>query len=262
MDNDQAPMTVDLRGNCSIGIDVGGTTIKAGLVDLETGSLRIPPVYLRTPDTPALPAVVDAIGLVIARAGFLDAECPAGVAFPAVIRGGRYTQGGLFGDWVGADVRSLVGERLGRPVSLINDADAAGIAEMRFGPATSDGVVIVLTIGTFIGSALFHGGRLVPNTELGQLEINGGPAELQLGGRAKQARELSWRDWASEFSRYLAHLKRCFSPELIVLAGGMTRAASAFLPFLSSPVPLRISDYGGDAGIVGAAVIAGSSVHV
>lgn len=241
-----------------VGIDVGGSTIKLGAVRTTTGLIASGIRSAETPSPPSLHRIVEMIGAL--SSGFI---VPArrqkiGVALPAIIEDGRRTVGiGLGPDWHGADAVRLLADRTGCDVALINDADAAGLAEARLGDGTGQrGTVIVLTLGTFIGSALFHDGRLVPNTELGQLEFRGRPAEASLGGRAKLERGLSWRDWALEFDLYLERLEAWFSPSLIVLSGGMTRHAPAFSPYLARSCAVRISRFGETAGVVGAALFA------
>jgi polyphosphate glucokinase len=168
---------------------------------------------------------------------------------------------GLAADWHRSDARRLLEDRIGSDVALINDADAAGIAEMTFGEGARErGVVIVLTLGTFIGSALFNDGRLLPNTELGQLEVGGSSVETWLGGRARLARGLSWREWGEEFSAFLDRLDAWFSPDRVVLAGGMTRAADAFMPYLECKSALKLSRFSDTAGIIGAGIVSRADI--
>ena len=247
-----------------VGVDVGGSTIKLALVEAFDGVISSKVYRDRTPSPPSLRNIVDAVGALSAPLLRNGGERRIGVALPAIIADGRRTVGiGLASDWDGTDARRLLEDRLGREAVVINDADAAGLAEMQKGEtAGGEGTVIVLTLGTFIGSALFHDGRLIPNTELGQLELGGYPVEARLGGRAKTERGLSWPKWAEEFSAYLERLQAWFSPSLVVLAGGMTRDAALFAPLLRCPCSLRISRFGDSAGIVGAAVFASGEARV
>ena len=233
-----------------VGVDVGGSTIKLALVEAFDGVISSKVYRDRTPSPPSLRNIVDAVGALSAPLLRNGGERRIGVALPAIIADGRRTVGiGLASDWDGTDARRLLEDRLGREAVVIN---AAG----------GEGTVIVLTLGTFIGSALFHDGRLIPNTELGQLELGGYPVEARLGGRAKTERGLSWPKWAEEFSAYLERLQAWFSPSLVVLAGGMTRDAALFAPLLRCPCSLRISRFGDSAGIVGAAVFASGEARV
>ncbi len=240
----------------AIGIDVGASTIKMGVMDESGQCLASGPYWIATPTEPSVANVVETVAS-LSRPFVQDIKPRrVGVALPAIVKQGRYAIGmGLAADWHRSDARRLLEEQIGSDIALINDADAAGIAEMTLGEAASTrGTVIVLTLGTFVGSAVFYEGRLVPNTELGQLEIGGRPAELKLGGRAKLARGLPWREWGEEFSTYLKCLDAWFSPDLVVLAGGMTREAEAFLPYVECPSALKVSRFADAAGIIGAAL--------
>jgi polyphosphate glucokinase len=182
-----------------------------------------------------------------------------GVTFPGVVVGGvTRTAANMHQDWIGADVGTLLTDRLGMPVTVVNDADAAGMAEVAYGAARGrGGTVVVLTLGTGIGSALFHDGRLVPNTELGHLELNGHDAEHKASSKAKEDEELSWKHWAHRVQKYLAHVEMLFSPDLFVLGGGVSRKADKFLHYIEDVradiVPAQLQN---NAGIVGAAMAA------
>jgi len=247
-----------------VGIDVGGSTIKLARVNVDNGVIADRILSAPTPPLPSLANVVDAIGSLCSSLPPLDKGQRFGVALPAIIDAGQRSIGvGLAPDWHSTEVLPLLRARIGQEAVLLNDADAAGLAEMRFGyAAESAGTVIVLTLGTFIGSALFHAGRLIPNVELGQLEVGGRSVEGRLGGKAKLERKIGWPAWADEFNLYLDRLDAWFSPSLIVLAGGMTRQATAFAPLLHPRCPLRISRFADAAGVVGAALHAANSEPV
>jgi polyphosphate glucokinase len=239
-----------------LGIDIGGTGIKAAPVDTTAGALTAPRVKVPTP-RPALPgAVAAAVRELVSGFGWTG---PAGVTFPGVVTGGTiHTAANLEPDWIGLDGTALFGEATGLTVRVLNDADAAGLAEMRFGAGLGQqGTVLVLTFGTGIGSALFTGGMLVPNTELGHIEIRGRDAEQRASERARELHDLSWGKWAGRVDEYLHHLEALLSPDLFIIGGGISRKADRFLPLLTSMrarlVPAAMHN---DAGIVGAAMAA------
>ncbi len=239
-----------------LGIDIGGSGIKAALVDVTTGTLTAPRVKVPTP-RPALPAAIaDAVKALVADFGWTG---PAGVAFPGVVVDGiTWTAANLDPAWIGLDARSLFGGATRLTLSMLNDADAAGLAEMRFGAGSGErGTVLMLTFGTGIGSALFTEGVLVPNTELGHIEIKGKDAEKRASERARELHGLSWDHWAARVAEYLGRVEGLISPGLFIIGGGISRKADKFLPLLSSVrariVPAAMHN---DAGIVGAAMAA------
>lgn len=191
--------------------------------------------------------------------GHFDWSGPVGITFPGVVTGGvTRTAANVDKGWIDHDARTLLGEKLGLPVTVLNDADAAGIAEMAFGAGRGrKGTVIMLTLGTGIGSAVFIDGQLVPNTELGHLELDGHEAEKHASTKAKEDEELSWHHWAHRVQKYLAHLEMLFTPELFILGGGVSRKADKFLPLIehvrAEMVPAELQN---NAGIVGAAMAA------
>jgi polyphosphate glucokinase len=247
------------QGGTAIGIDVGGTGVKAGLVDLASGALRSPRVRRPTP-RPATPgAVADAAAACVADLvveGGLPSDMPAGCGLPGVTKEGRLkTASNIDPSWIDAPAQQLFADRLGRPVAIVNDADAAGIAELAFGPARYRvGTVLLLTIGTGIGSALFVDGRLMPNTELGQLQFHGRAAETLLSGVARDRRHVGWKRWAREFSAYLAQLEAYLWPDLIILGGGVSKEFARYGERLVSRAPLVTASLLNTAGIVGAAI--------
>ncbi|MGW1224762.1 polyphosphate--glucose phosphotransferase [Streptomyces sp. NPDC001478] len=238
------------------GVDIGGSGIKGAPVDLDRGDLAQPRHKVLTPH-PATPE--DVAGCVAEVVGHFDWKGPVGITFPGVVTDGvTRTAANVDKGWIDLDARALLTGKLGLPVTVLNDADAAGIAEMTFGAGRGrKGTVIVLTLGTGIGSALFIDGRLVPNTELGHLELHGHDAEKHASTKAKEDEDLSWHHWAHRVQKYLAHVEMLFSPELFVIGGGVSRKADKFLPLIehvrAETVPAELQN---NAGIVGAAMAA------
>jgi polyphosphate glucokinase len=241
-----------------LGIDFGGTGIKAALVDLGTGQLlsrrhRVDTPKASTPDAVAA-AIVHVVELCHQDEPVPDG-LPAGLGIPGVIKSGVVmTAANIDKAWVGVSADDVVGAALGRPVYAINDADCAGMAEMRLGAARAAmGTVLMLTVGTGIGSGLFVDGRLVPNTELGHLEHRGRDAELRLSGVARERRRLRWKAWALEFNAFLAQVETLFWPDLIVLGGGVSKAMDRYDQWLKSRAPIVPAKYRNTSGILGAA---------
>jgi polyphosphate glucokinase len=238
-----------------LGIDIGGSGIKGAPVDLEAGALTEERFRLETPR----PATPEAVLPVLAEvAAHWKGNEPVGVTFPGVVRAGRIgTAANLHPDWVGLDAAAQFTERLGRPATVLNDADAAGVAEMEFGAGRNvHGVVLLLTLGTGIGSALFLDGRLVPNTEFGHLEVNGVDAEVHASDRAREEGDLSWADWAAHVQQYLLVVERLLAPDLVILGGGVSKKADRFLPYVRVGMPVVPAVLQNSAGIVGAAMSA------
>lgn len=242
-----------------VGIDVGGSSIKGAAVDVSSGALTAPPAAVRTP-TPATPAAVaNTIATLIAP---LPPTGPVGIALPSVVKQGiTWTAANIDSTWIGAKVEESIGKTLGRPVVLLNDGDAAGIAEMRLGAGREErGTAMLLTFGTGIGSALFVDGRLVPNTELGHLELAGREVEQFASGRARSADGLDWSQWAARVNAVLAEYQRLFWPDLFILGGGVTERYEEFAHLLQSRVRIVPAQFRAHAGIVGAALAASESV--
>jgi polyphosphate glucokinase len=246
----------------AIGIDVGGTGVKAAVVDLLTGELASPRIRERTP-RPATPgAVVETVGRIVdglGDGGYLDPTMPAGAGLPGVVKGGRLmTAANIDQGWVGFAAQEALEARLGRPVRLVNDADAAGLAEAAFGAARGvPGTVLVLTIGTGIGSALLIDGRLLDSTEFGHVPFRRKDAELWISGAARERRGIGWRRWAGEFSEYLALLEKWFWPDLIILGGGVSKVHARYGKWLKSRAPIVTARFLNTSGIIGAALAAG-----
>jgi polyphosphate glucokinase len=238
-----------------MGIDVGGSGIKGAVVDPVTGALLTSRWRVSTP-TPATPkAVVRAAARLVARAGW---DGPLGFTIPGVVRNGVvHSAANIAPSWVGTDAAGLIGAATGLPTVVVNDADAAGLAEMRAGAGRGRrGVVLLLTFGTGIGSALFLDGRLVPNTELGHLVMWGGSAEAKAAAAAKTREGLSWEKWAKRVDKYLAHLERLLSPDLLIVGGGVSRDHAKWVPLLHCRAEVVPARFRNNAGIVGAALLA------
>lgn len=239
------------------GVDIGGSGIKGAPVDLERGDLAQERHKVLTPQPATPDAVADGVAEVVGHFGWSG---PIGITFPGVVTGSTIrTAANVDKAWVDVDAARLLGERVGGlPVTVLNDADAAGVAEMTFGAGRGRrGTVVLLTFGTGIGSALFHDGALVPNTELGHLELHGHEAEKRASTKAKEDEDLSWQHWAHRVQKYLAHVEMLFSPELFIIGGGVSRKAEKFLPLIEGVraelVPAQLQN---NAGIVGAAMAA------
>ena len=238
-----------------LGIDIGGTGIKGATVDVEQGVETAERHRIPTPQ-PATPEVVmDTAAQIVAHFKW---QGPIGCTFPAVVKEGVvYSAANVDPTWIGADGQSLLEAKTDCPVVLLNDADAAGIAEMEFGAGKGqNGVVLVVTLGTGIGSALFHNGVLIPNTELGHIEIRGRDAEERASERIREAKDWGWKKWAKRVNEYLIRLEALFSPDLFIIGGGVSKEADKFIPRLelrTRVVPAKLLN---EAGIVGAALAA------
>jgi polyphosphate glucokinase len=239
-----------------LGIDIGGSGIKAAPVDVTAGSLTAERVKIATPQPSKPQAVADVVRQLTEA---FEWTGPVGVTFPGVVVDGEVrTAANVDKKWIGTDARALFSEATGDEVTVLNDADAAGLAEMRFGAGAGQaGTVLMLTLGTGIGSALFTGGVLVPNTEFGHIELNGHEAEKRASEHAREEHDLSWGKWAGRIEEYLTHMEMLISPGLIIIGGGVSRKSDKFLPLVTGLrakiVPARLHN---DAGIVGAAMSA------
>ena len=238
-----------------IGIDFGGTGIKAAPVDLDTGEFAAERERVDTPEKSSPEAVGDIMAELVAK--FPDSTGPVGVAVPGVVRRGVVlSAANIDKSWIGIDADQVLTARLGRPVHVLNDADAAGYAEMQFGAAKGrDGLVILTTLGTGIGSALLWDGVLVPNSELGHLEIEGHDAESRASASAREAEDLSWEHWAKRLTTYYRTLEKLFSPDLFVVGGGISKKADKFLPLIDIDTEIIAAKLKNTAGIVGAAAL-------
>ena len=239
----------------ALGIDIGGTGIKGAPVNTVTGQLLTERYRLPTPQPATPEAMTETVRQIVE---YFDWKGPVGAGFPAIIHQGvAKSAANIDPSWIGRDVRAMFEDACGCPVTVLNDADAAGTAEVRFGAgAGRDGVVLVLTLGTGIGSALFTDGHLVPNTEFGHIEIGGKVAETRAADSAREREELSWKKWARRLDRYLDRLVFYLSPEMIIIGGGVSRKHEKFLPLLTIDAPIEPAQLRNQAGIIGAAAAA------
>ncbi|MBE6481494.1 MAG: ROK family protein [Actinomyces ruminicola] len=236
------------------GIDIGGSGVKGARVDLDTGEFIGDRIRIETPQPATPDAVAEVCKRLLEGLGISD-NVPVGVAFPApIVHGAVPFIANLDDSWAGIDVNDLMLRHLGRPATALNDADAAGLAEVAFGAAKGvAGTVIVTTLGTGIGSAIIVDGTLVPNTELGHLEIDGYDAEKRASSGQRELQELSWKKWAKRLQRYYSHVEMLFSPDLFVVGGGVSKKHEKFLPRLDLKTPIVPAQLLNTAGIVGAA---------
>jgi polyphosphate glucokinase len=241
--------------NIHLGIDVGGSSIKAALVETGTGTIIGETHSVPTPRPSAVTPMIDAFAELDRRLG---ATGTVGLAMPSVVqRGIARTAANIDSSWIGVDGASLLRARIGRPVVFLNDADAAGLAEVRWGAGRdTNGTVIVLTFGTGIGSAIFVDGRLVPNTEFGHMELNGGEAEHWASARVRTEERLDWPAWAERVNVYLARLHALLWPDVFILGGAVSENFGAFGPLLESPAKILPAEFEGQAGVIGSAFAA------
>jgi len=243
-----------------LGIDIGGTGIKGAPVDVANGALAAERFRLVTPQ----PATPDAVARTVAEvARHFSWRGPIGCTFPAIVKSGRTLSAtNVDPSWIDFEAGPFLAHAAGCPVTLLNDADAAGLAEMRFGAGRGEqGVVIMLTFGTGIGGALFHRGVLFPNIELGHMEVDGRDAEERASEKARTDHDLSWEKWARRVNRFLSMLEIVFSPDLIIIGGGASNKADRFMGVLETRARLATAELLNRAGIIGAA-LAASDAHI
>lgn len=238
-----------------LGIDVGGSGIKGAPVEPSTGELLAERYRIKTPKG-AKPEPVAEAAAKIAR--YFDWKGPIGIGFPAPIRGGVAMMAANISEkWVGVNADELFSKATGCPCTTLNDADAAGLAEMTFGAGRGQpGTVIVLTLGTGIGTAIFNGGKLLPNTEFGHVEIKCEDAELRASDAARKRENLSWKKYAKRLNRYLTAMEKLFWPNLFIIGGGISKEHEKFLPLLTIDTPVVPAQQFNEAGIIGAALAA------
>jgi polyphosphate glucokinase len=238
------------------GIDFGGSGIKGAPVDLATGEFAADRTRVATPKGGKPDAVADVVAELVAAGA--DEGAPIGITVPAVVAHGVVrSAANIDGSWISTDAVALFSERLDRDLVVVNDADAAGVAEVRYGAARGErGLVVLTTLGTGIGTALVYDGVLVPNSELGHIEINGKDAETHTANSARERDDLSWEKWARRLSRYYRTLERLISPDLFVVGGGVSKHADKYLTLLDIDTPIVPAKLRNTAGIVGAAVLA------
>lgn len=237
------------------GLDVGGSGIKGAPVDMETGELLSKRFRIPTPQ-PATPDAMIAVAAdVVANFNW---KGQIGCGFPAVVKAGTvYTAANIAAEWIGVDIDAALEQATGCPVHVINDADAAGLAEIRWGAGRDvDGLVLMVTLGTGIGTALFIQGQLVPNTELGHIEIRGKDAETRAADSVREQKQLSWNQFAERVDEYLRTIERLLWPDLIVIGGGVSKHADEFFPMLTTRAPVVPAQMRNRAGIAGAALAA------
>jgi polyphosphate glucokinase len=238
------------------GVDVGGSGVKGGIVDLDTGQLIGERFKLATPQPSTPDAVAKTVAAVVREFGWTD---KVGVTYPGVVTNGIVrTAANVDKKWIGTNAREVIGAELdGQPVTVLNDADAAGLAEEKFGAGKDNtGVIVLLTFGTGIGSAVIHNGVLLPNTEFGHLEVGGMEAEHRAAASVKEKREWSYKRWAPEVTRVLVAIENAIWPELFIVGGGISRKADKWIPLLENRTPVVAAALLNTAGIVGAAMAA------
>lgn len=248
-------MTSAKDSSSVIGVDIGGTGIKGAAVDVAKGDLATERIRLLTP----CPATPDAVAGVVAELfDKIGVAGTAGITMPAVIRGGVVETAANIDDaWIGVNAVELFSRTTGRAVAVVNDADAAGLAEVRYGAGRdASGVVVMVTLGTGIGSALFVDGVLVPNTELGHLPLHHGDAEDWAAESVRESEELSWKQYAHRLRKYLELVEKLLWPQLIIIGGGISKKADKFLPRIELRTQVVPAELRNEAGIVGAGVLA------
>ncbi|MDL9979686.1 polyphosphate--glucose phosphotransferase [Microbacterium candidum] len=244
----------------AVGVDIGGTGIKAGLVDLEAGELLSDRVRVSTPEGARPDDVLNAVREVLKTLAIEDPAIPLGVAFPAIIKDGQTLSAANVSDeWIGFEAEKFFEKGLGRDIHFANDADVAGIAEVRYGAAKGvRGLTILTTLGTGIGSAMIYNGVLVPNSELGHVQRGGHKrdAEAWTAYSAMEREGLTWEEWAARLQWYYDYLEFLFSPDLFVVGGGVSKHPDRFLPLLDLKTPIVPAKHRNNAGIIGAAALA------
>jgi polyphosphate glucokinase len=238
-----------------LGIDIGGSGVKGAPVDTVRGELLAERYRVPTPQPSDVSAVAEAVAEV---AGAFEGFDRVGITFPGVVVDGvTRTAANVDKSWLDAPAAQLFSERLGKPVSVLNDADAAGVAEVAFGAGKDQrGLIMMLTFGTGIGSALFLDGTLIPNTEFGHLELDGHDAETRAADRIREEDDLSWEKWAGRVQDYLRHVEMLLSPRLFIIGGGVSKKSAKFLPLLTTRAEIVPAQLLNQAGIVGAAIAA------
>lgn len=247
----------DYPETVAFGIDIGGSGIKGAPVDLLTGEFYAPRHRIPTPQPATPDAVADTVAELVSHFD-LDPETPIGLDFPApIIHGVAPMIANLHKSWKGINVKQLMEERLGRPVTVLNDADAAGYAEVHYGAAEDRaGLVMILTLGTGIGTVMVMDGVLIPNTELGHLELDGHDAETRAAASVYEREGMSIKKWGKRLDRYFSHLEMLLNPDLFVVGGGISKKADKFLPLIHTRAPIVPAELLNTAGIVGSALLA------
>ena len=242
----------------AIGIDIGGTGIKGALVDVKNGEMIGDRVRVETPEGGSTDDIIATVKALIKKLPAATSDTPIGICFPAVVQHGvTKSAANISKKWIGFDADKAFTKALNREVHLVNDADAAGLAEMRFGAGRAErGLVIMTTLGTGIGTALFYDQKLIPNAELGHIEIDGVDYESMAAFSAKEREDLSWEQWAKRLQKYYSTLQRLFSPDMIIVGGGVSKQHEEFLPLLDIDCEIVPAEMRNNAGILGAARLA------
>lgn len=242
----------------AIGVDIGGTGIKAGIVDLEQGILDSDRIRIPTPKGARPADVLETVKEVLTTLGVQDSTLPLGVAFPAIVKYGRtLSAANIAKDWIDFEAERFFEEGLGRQITFVNDADAAGVAESRHGAARdARGLTILATLGTGIGSAFLYDGVLIPNTELGHLDFRGESIEKWAAYSAMERDALGWAEWSARLQDFFSHVEFLFSPDLFVVGGGVSKHPEKFLPRLELKTPIVAAVHRNSSGIIGAASLA------
>jgi polyphosphate glucokinase len=244
----------------AVGVDIGGTGIKAAVVDLEAGTLLSDRIKVATPEGAEPKDVLQAVVQVLERLGVLEDAIPLGVAFPAIVKAGRtLSAANVSKAWIGFEAEKFFEDGLGRDIHFANDADVAGVAEMRYGAARGvQGLTILTTLGTGIGSAMIYNNVLIPNSELGHLQRakHGKDFEAHAAYSAMERDALTWEQWAERLQLYYSHVQFLFTPDLFIVGGGVSKHADSFLPLLKLDTPIVPAVHRNNAGIIGAAALA------
>jgi polyphosphate glucokinase len=244
-----------MRYNKVLGIDIGGSGIKGAPVNTKDGSMLEGRYRIPTPEPSSPEDVANAVKKIVRHFKW---QGPVGCGFPAAIQNGiARTAANIDKSWIGTNVNDLFSNKTGLPVTVVNDADAAGLAEMKFGAGKGHkGTVLLFTIGTGIGTVLFTSGRLVPNLEMGHIEMNGKDAELFISDVTRKHERLTWEEWALRFNDYLIAMENLLWPDLIILGGGGSKKGDKFMQYLNVKAPVVLARLLNDAGLVGAAMAA------
>ncbi|MBP2435620.1 polyphosphate--glucose phosphotransferase [Microbacterium amylolyticum] len=245
----------------AIGIDIGGTGMKAGIVDLVTGNLVSERVRIPTPVGATPPDVLDTAKQLVELLGDDAGTLPVGVCFPTIVKNGVTLSAANVSDaWINLEADKLFSDALGREIHFVNDADAAGLAELEYGAAKDQqGLTIMTTLGTGIGSAFLFDGKLVPNSELGHLIWKGDSIEKWASASARERADISWSKWAARLQKVYAHIEFLFSPDLIIVGGGVSKNPEKFLPMIETRAPIVVAHHQNNAGIIGAASLVRSA---
>ncbi|WP_291052578.1 polyphosphate--glucose phosphotransferase [Herbiconiux sp.] len=244
-------------GTVAVGIDIGGTGIKGAIVDVGTGELLTERKKIATPEGGEPDAIAQTVLDLVNSLGEIPASASVGICFPAVVRRGvTMSAANVSKKWIGFEAEKLFEKTLGRDITFVNDADAAGFGEVRYGAAVGrQGLVLMTTLGTGIGTAIIYDGVLIPNAELGHLEIGGVDYETKASYAAKEREDLSWKKWAHRLQKYYDQLEMLFSPDLFIVGGGVSKSFEEFIPLLDLQTEIVPATLRNNAGILGAACL-------